>query len=73
MGRTAGGVKGIDLGKEDAAVSLAVVRPEGTILTATTHGYGKRTPLDEYRLQSRGGKGLINIKTVQAQRTGRRA
>jgi len=62
MGRTARGVKGIDLGKDDAAVSLAVVHPGGTILTATTHGYGKRTPLDEYRLQTRGGKGLINIK-----------
>jgi DNA gyrase subunit A len=62
MGRTARGVKGIDLGKEDAAVSLVVVRSKGTILTVTSHGYGKRTPTDEYRLQTRGGKGLINIK-----------
>jgi DNA gyrase subunit A len=62
MGRTARGVKGIDLGKDDAAVSLAVVRPGGTVLTVSAHGYGKRTPLDEYRLQTRGGKGLIDIK-----------
>jgi len=62
MGRTARGVKGIDLGKDDAAVSLAVVRPGGAILTVSAHGYGKRTPLDEYRLQTRGGKGLIDIK-----------
>ncbi len=63
MGRTAYGVKGVDLGKGDAAVSLEVVRPGGSVLTVTRHGFGKRTPLGEYRLQSRGGKGLINIKT----------
>jgi DNA gyrase subunit A len=63
MGRTAYGVKGIDLAKADAAVSLEIVRPGGTVLTVTRHGFGKRTPLGEYRLQSRGGKGLINIKT----------
>jgi DNA gyrase subunit A len=62
MGRNARGVKGIDLGKEDAAVSLAVVRPGGAILTVSAYGYGKRTPLDEYRLQTRGGKGLIDLK-----------
>jgi DNA gyrase subunit A len=62
MGRAAYGVKGIDLGKGDAAVSLAVVRGGGTVLTVTANGFGKRTPLDEYRLQTRGGKGLINIK-----------
>jgi len=62
MGRTARGVRGIDLSKGDRAVSLSVVRPGGTILTVTRHGYGKRTPLDSYRLQSRGGKGIINIK-----------
>jgi DNA gyrase subunit A len=63
MGRTAYGVKGIDLGKTDTAVSLEIVRPGGTVLTVTRHGFGKRTPLGEYRLQTRGGKGLINIKT----------
>jgi len=63
MGRTAYGVKGIDLDKDDAVVSLAVVRAGGAVLTVTANGFGKRTLLEEYRLQSRGGKGLINIKT----------
>src|SRR5512144_421213 len=63
MGRTAYGVKGIELEAGDAVVSLQVVRAGGTVLTVTRNGYGKRTGLDEYRLQSRGGKGLINIKT----------
>jgi DNA gyrase subunit A len=40
------------------------VATTGTVLTVTENGYGKRTPLDEYRVQSRGGKGLINIKTA---------
>jgi DNA gyrase subunit A len=62
MGRTAYGVKGIRLGDGDAVVSLEVVRPGGAVLTVTRNGYGKRTVLDEYRLQSRGGKGLIDIK-----------
>ena len=55
----------MDLGQGDAAVSLAVVRPGGTILSVTAHGYGKRTMVDEYRLQGRGGKGLIDIKTTR--------
>jgi DNA gyrase subunit A len=62
MGRTAYGVKGIELDEGDQVVSLQVVAA-GTVLTVTENGYGKRTPLDEYRVQSRGGKGLINIKT----------
>jgi DNA gyrase subunit A len=62
MGRTARGVKGLALAPGDRAVSLVVVRPGGTILSVTRHGYGKRTPVEEYRLQSRGGKGIINIK-----------
>jgi DNA gyrase subunit A len=65
MGRTAYGVWGIDLEEGDAVVSLEVVRPGGTVLTVTRNGYGKRTELGEYRLQSRGGKGLINIKTSE--------
>jgi DNA gyrase subunit A len=65
MGRTAYGVWGIDLEEGDAVVSLEVVRPGGTVLTVTRNGFGKRTELDEYRLQSRGGKGLINIKTSE--------
>ncbi|HSB61278.1 MAG TPA: DNA gyrase subunit A [Vicinamibacteria bacterium] len=64
MGRAAYGVKGIELEEADRVVALQVVAAGGTVLTVTEHGYGKRTPLDEYRLQSRGGKGLINIKTT---------
>ena len=64
MGRTAHGVKGIELEEGDAVVSLEVVRAGGTVLTVTRNGYGKRTALEEYRRQSRGGKGLINIKTT---------
>jgi DNA gyrase subunit A len=63
MGRSAYGVKGIELEEGDLVVSLEVVAEGGTVLTVTEHGYGKRTLLEEYRRQSRGGKGLINIKT----------
>jgi DNA gyrase subunit A len=63
MGRTAYGVKGIALDAQDEVVALEVVDAGGTILTVSENGYGKRTPVDEYRIQSRGGKGLINIKT----------
>ncbi|HEX9187031.1 MAG TPA: DNA gyrase C-terminal beta-propeller domain-containing protein, partial [Vicinamibacteria bacterium] len=65
MGRTAYGVKGIELEEGDAVVSLEVVRPGGAVLSVTRNGYGKRTTLDEYRLQSRGGKGLIDIKASE--------
>jgi DNA gyrase subunit A len=64
MGRGAYGVKGIELEKDDAVVALQVVSAaSGTVLTITANGYGKRTPIDDYRIQSRGGKGIINIKT----------
>ncbi|HET8644866.1 MAG TPA: DNA gyrase subunit A, partial [Vicinamibacteria bacterium] len=63
MGRAAYGVKGIELESGDEVVALEVVA-EGTVLTVTANGYGKKTDLAEYRLQSRGGKGLINIKTT---------
>jgi DNA gyrase subunit A len=63
MGRTATGVRGIRLRAEDEVVAMAVVRPGGTLLTVTENGYGKRTPLDEYRVQSRGGLGIISIQT----------
>jgi len=65
MGRSAYGVWGMDLEEGDALVGLEVVRPGGTMLTVTRNGYGKRTELGEYRLQTRGGKGLINIKTSE--------
>ncbi len=71
MGRTAYGVKGITLDEGDRVVSAAVLpaavegAPAPTILTVTANGYGKRTELAEYRLQSRGGKGIITIKTTE--------
>ena len=63
MGRAAYGVRGILLRDEDAVIAMEVLRPGGTILSVTERGYGKRTELDEYRLQSRGGIGIINIQT----------
>jgi DNA gyrase subunit A len=64
MGRAAYGVKGIELDTGDEVVAVEVVAAGGTVLTVTANGYGKKTSLDEYRVQSRGGKGLINIKTT---------
>ena len=65
MGRTARGVIGIDLREGDAVAGVAAIDEEyhNWVLTVTENGYGKRSDLDEYRLQSRNGKGLIDIKT----------
>jgi DNA gyrase subunit A len=63
MGRTAYGVRGITLRDDDVVVAMEVVQPAGTLLTVTERGYGKRTDIDEYRVQSRGGVGVINIST----------
>jgi DNA gyrase subunit A len=71
MGRQAGGVKGIELGKGDNVVDMIII-PHGqetgdnqvTVLVACENGYGKRTKIEEYRLTHRGGKGVINIKTT---------
>ncbi len=63
MGRDTYGVKGIDLDEGDAVVSLEVVRAGGKVLTVCENGYGKCSLIDEYRIQTRGGKGIINIKT----------
>jgi DNA gyrase subunit A len=92
MGRSAGGVNGMDLDKEDFVVSMDAVQPDFEIikkehktetqnleeleneqikdslvtlmLTVSERGYGKRTPLAEYRITSRGGKGVVNMKTT---------
>ena len=61
MGRTAMGVTGITLRRKDEVVGVEVVKPGTTILAVTENGYGKRTPIEEYPLQRRGGKGVINI------------
>jgi DNA gyrase subunit A len=63
MGRTAAGVRGMSLQEGDAVVGMEVLSPGATILTVTERGYGKRTPLDDYRLQKRGGQGIITIRT----------
>ncbi len=78
MGRPAFGVRGMDLDKGDYIVGMAVTAKEkptrkqaenggavaDRILSVTENAYGKRTDVDEYRLQSRGGKGVINVKTT---------
>jgi DNA gyrase subunit A len=63
MGRNAYGVRGISLREGDEVVAMEIVREGGTVLTVAQNGYGKRTGLEEYRLQSRGGVGIINIQT----------
>jgi len=62
MGRNTRGVKGISLAPKDEVVGMEIVRPEANLLTVTANGFGKRTLLTEYRSQTRGGKGIINIK-----------
>ena len=76
MGRPAYGVRGMDLDRGDYIVGMAVTpkvrkkakngeqQEANLILSVTENGYGKRTDVDEYRLQSRGGKGVINVKTT---------
>ena len=63
MGRVAAGVRGIRLAKDNEVVTMDVIEPDTTLLSITDKGIGKRTPIDDYRLQSRGGKGIITIKT----------
>ena len=67
MGRTARGVRGMMLEGDDRIIAMEVVSEatSATLVTVTENGYGKRTDLDEYRIQSRGGKGIITIKTSQ--------
>jgi DNA gyrase subunit A len=63
MGRATEGVRGVDLSGEDVVIGMVVVRPESKLLVVTERGMGKRSEVDAYRLQKRGGKGVINIKT----------
>jgi DNA gyrase subunit A len=66
MGRSARGVNGIELTRGDTVAGLVAAPADGEpgdLFTITAHGYGKRTPIDEYRTQSRYGKGLVDIKT----------
>ncbi|MDI3533986.1 MAG: gyrase subunit [Thermosediminibacterales bacterium] len=63
IGRTARGVKGITLNEGDEVIGMDIVDGEGDLLVVTEKGFGKKTPLKEYRIQSRGGKGIITYKT----------
>jgi len=63
MGRATEGVRGIELSGDDVVVGMVVVRPDSTLLVVSENGMGKRTDVDAYRLQRRGGKGVINLKT----------
>lgn len=69
MGRTARGVRGIKIGKEQTVISLIIVdndaQEPGKILTATKNGFGKRTLVDEFSVQGRGGQGVIGIQTSE--------
>jgi DNA gyrase subunit A len=64
MGRTARGVRGINLDEADDVIGVEIPAEGTFMLTVSEHGFGKCTPIEEYRVQSRGGKGTINLKTV---------
>ncbi|MGH9763698.1 MAG: DNA gyrase C-terminal beta-propeller domain-containing protein, partial [Blastocatellia bacterium] len=63
--RQAYGVRGINLDEGDYVVSVSAVDGTEEMLSISEHGFGKRTNLEEYRIQSRGGKGVINMKTSE--------
>ncbi|MDP3580836.1 MAG: DNA gyrase subunit A [Ignavibacteria bacterium] len=63
MGRTATGVRGINLGKKDYVIGMIVVRNATTLMVVTDKGFGKRSEIEDYRLTRRGGKGVITVKT----------
>jgi len=65
MGRTAYGVKGIELAEKDYVIGMVVVKRDSTLLVVCENGYGKRTSIDDYRITNRGGKGVINVKTSE--------
>ena len=67
-GRATAGVRGLRLRGEDVVMGMVVVRPDSTLLVVSENGMGKRTEVDAYRLQKRGGTGVINLKT--SERTG---
>lgn len=65
MGRQATGVTGITLDKKDYVVGMVPVRKESTLLVVTEKGYGKRTPIKEYRVTRRGGKGIVTVNATE--------
>jgi DNA gyrase subunit A len=68
MGRATTGVKGIALKRGDAVIGMIVLRRDASILVVSERGYGKRSVLSDYRVQRRGGKGIITLK--QTPKTG---
>ncbi|MEW6196025.1 MAG: DNA gyrase subunit A [Bacteroidota bacterium] len=65
MGRTATGVRGVRLGKNDVVIGMIVVRNATTLMVVTEKGFGKRSEIEDYRLTRRGGKGVITVKTSE--------
>lgn len=65
MGRSTRGVKGINLQEMDSIVGMDTMDPKGQVLVVSELGFGKRTSVDQYRMQSRAGKGLINLKVTE--------
>ncbi len=63
MGRTATGVRGIKLGKNDVVIGMIVIKNATTLMVVTEKGFGKRSEIEDYRLTKRGGKGVITVKT----------
>src|SRR5690606_2906697 len=59
------GVIGMKLAPEDRVIGVSIAHDDSTVLSVTENGFGKRTKIAEYRLQMRGGKGIINIKTTE--------
>ena len=71
MGRIAGGVRAIKLEDDDEVVSLELVQPHEELLVVTSKGFGKRTSVKEYKVQARGGKGLLTYDKSKFKKTGR--
>ena len=65
MGRVTKGVRGIRIDSDDYLVGMTIAAKGTTLLTITDNGYGKRTDFDEYRLQNRGGRGILNYNITQ--------
>ncbi len=70
MGRIAGGVRAIKLEKDDEVVSMALVQPGQELMVVTENGFGKRTPVKDYKVQVRGGKGLLTYDKSKFSKTG---
>jgi len=70
MGRVAGGVRAINLEKDDEVVAMELVQPGEELFVVTSKGFGKRTPVEEYKVQARGGKGLLTYDKSKFKKTG---